>query len=304
MAATTLGRSPASGLATPYGADHGGTLDGDAIEVGEEDLAGASRPGRVPSAQAPPAFHIDEDFFHADGPASPGAPIAPWSDQGGGWPAEAADLPGPAFMLPDEEERAPGEGQPVIDSDEEVPERYWAPEVGGLGRRMLSVLVDQTLLALLLGVFFFSALVSLRLTGFDTDFLLAAAGLQAAAAPFALLAALLSLCYHVYFHGATGSTPGKALAGLEVRTGAGAGLSWGRAILRWFCAALSLGALGAGVAWALFEPRRRGWADLLSGTVIARRRSEPDAPLTTGGGRGYHASAVQGRDSSAGRATD
>jgi len=38
---------------------------------------------------------------------------------------------------------------------------------------------------------------------------------------------------------------------------------------------LSLACVGAGVAWALFEPRRRGWADLLSGTVIARRRSEP-----------------------------
>ncbi len=98
--------------------------------------------------------------------------------------------------------------------------------------------------------------------------------MQASALPFALLAALLSLAYSMFFHGSTGRTPGKALVGIEVRTGAGAALSWGRAILRWLGAALGLVCAGVGVFWAVFEPRRRGWADLISGTVVARPQRE------------------------------
>ena len=174
-----------------------------------------------------------------------------------------------------------GGGGPVIDHDEEVPERYWAPEVAGLGRRALALLVDQALLLAALGFFFLGAFLALRSNGLDTGSVLAAALSWASALPFALLAAVLSLAYHVFFHGSTGRTPGKALIGIEVRTGAGGAVSWGRAALRWLGAALGLGCAGVGIVWALFEPRRRGWADLISGTVIVRPRREP----TAGGSR-------------------
>jgi uncharacterized RDD family membrane protein YckC len=122
-------------------------------------------------------------------------------------------------------------------------------------------------------VFFLDAFLVLRLSGFDTDFFLADAGLKAALLPMALLAAVQSLLYHAFFHATTGRTPGKSLVGVEVRTSGGAIPSWGRSILRWFGAALGLSCVGAGVVWALFEARRRGWADLLSGTVITRRHA-------------------------------
>lgn len=170
---------------------------------------------------------------------------------------------------------------PIIDREEDIPERFWAPEIVGLGRRAAAVLIDQALLAGTLGVFFLGAAGALRLSGFDTDYLYAPAGLQAALLPFVLLAALLSLVYHVYFHGRTGQTPGKALACVEVRTGEGLAPSPGRAAVRWFAAALGLACAGAGILWVLFEPRRRGWADLLSKTMLAQRRqedpAEPDA---------------------------
>ena len=54
-----------------------------------------------------------------------------------------------------------------------------------------------------------------------------------------------------------------------------AALGWGRAILRWLGAALGLACAGLGLFWAVFEPRRRGWADLISGTVVARPQREP-----------------------------
>ena len=132
--------------------------------------------------------------------------------------------------------------------------------------------MDQLLLLALLGLFFLGAFAAFRLVGFDTGVFLAAAGLQASALPFALLGALLSFCYSVFFHGTTGRTPGKALMGIAVRTGDGAELTWSRTVLRWLGAFLGLVCGGVGVFWAVFEPRRRGWADLLSGTVVARPR--------------------------------
>jgi uncharacterized RDD family membrane protein YckC len=89
-----------------------------------------------------------------------------------------------------------------------------------------------------------------------------------------LLAALLSLAYSVYFHVSTGSTPGKSLVGIQVRTAAGGAISWGRGILRWFGATLGLACAGVGTVWAVLEPRGRGWADLISGTVASRPRRE------------------------------
>ncbi len=163
-------------------------------------------------------------------------------------------------------------GEPIIDRDDEVPERYWAPEIAGLGRRALAFVADQSILAVLLGLFFLGTYSALRLDGFAVDLFLGTESLQASALPFTLLAALLSLAYSVFFHWFTGRTPGKALAGIEVRTGDGSAVSWGRATLRWLAAALGLACAGLGIFWVLFEPRRRGWADLISGTVVARRR--------------------------------
>lgn len=169
-------------------------------------------------------------------------------------------------------ETAPG--GPIIDRDDEVPGRYWAPEIAGLRRRACALLVDQSLLAAVLGLFFLGTVAALRFDGHEKGLLLDAGSLRESALPFGLLAAVLSLAYSVFFHGTTGRTPGKALVGIEVRTGDGSAVSWGRATLRWMGAALGLACAGFGIFWVLFEPRRRGWADLISGTVVARPRPE------------------------------
>jgi uncharacterized RDD family membrane protein YckC len=217
------------------------------IEVGEDDLD----QGLFPAVVVPdeddggPPFHFDEDFFSGRTTGDSGEP------------ASAAIIrTWPAFSLAAEEPGAGATGLPIIDRDDEIPEQFWVPEVAGLGRRGVALLVDQALLAVILGVFYLGAFLAFQLADFETDYFLAASGLQAALLPFTLLAALLSLAYHSYFHGTTGCTPGKLLAGVEVRTCDGGDITWVRVILR----------------WAVFEPRRRGWADLLSGTVIARRR--------------------------------
>ena len=60
---------------------------------------------------------------------------------------------------------------------DEVPDRFWAPEVAGLGRRTLALLVDQSRFCWrVLGVFFLGALMALRLSGLDTSLLLSGRG--------------------------------------------------------------------------------------------------------------------------------
>jgi len=251
-------------------------------------LSARQPPPREAPAGAPeeadPGFHIDEDLFSPMPSPSAGAETAPFSfagvDLGGERePAAGADWLG-ALRL--DAEPGPGAadalGGPIIDRDEEVPERFWAPAVAGLGRRAAAVVADQVLLAALLALFAFGAWGALRLDGFDGGVLFTWPGFSAALPGFALLALLQSFVYHTYFHTRAGSTPGKALAGVEVRTGDGAVPSWGRATLRWLAAALGVGCAGVGVAWALFEPRRLGWADLLSATVVAERRAGRATP--------------------------
>ena len=271
----------APGIRAGRGRDLVEMLDDDAIEVGEEDLAGALSIGPAPADDdGGPPFRIDDDLFLEYDSAAPAVPAGVpgstvWADRGGIWPAAGADSPGSDLALSGAEPGSEACGEPIIERDDEVPDCFWAPEVAGLGRRALALLVDQSLLLALLGVFFLGAVMAFRFGGLDTGLLLAAGGLEASALPFALLAALLSLAYFSFFHGTTGRTPGKTLVGIEVRTGDGGALTWGRVILRWLGAALGLACAGVGVLWAIFEPRRRGWADLISGTVVARTRREP-----------------------------
>lgn len=165
-----------------------------------------------------------------------------------------------------------GDVEPIIDRDEEVPEQYWAAEGAGLPRRALAAAVDALICGGVLAVFALAAWGVLRVAGLEARTLVGAGALGGAALPFALLALAVNLAYTVSFHVAAGATPGKRLAGLEVRTLDGGKLSVGRSLARWCAAVLAAAPAGAGIAWAFFEPRRRGLADLLSGTVIAARR--------------------------------
>lgn len=48
-------------------------------------------------------------------------------------------------------------------------------------------------------------------------------------------------------------------------------VSWRALMLRYLVAMVSLAAVGLGFVWSLFEPNRRTWHDLASGTVMVRK---------------------------------
>jgi uncharacterized RDD family membrane protein YckC len=244
----------------------------------EESLAG----GESREKEGEPVFTLEDDLI------PPLLPGLEYEEIEGGVASPLAGEPGSAgpeglFFYAEPRDS-------LIDRDDEVPERFWTAEGAGMGRRVVGLLVDHALLGAALALFFGGAYLSFHLSEFDPSLLLSPRGLAAAALPFVLLAVLLGLSYFTFFHGWLGRTPGKGLAGIEVRTVDGSGLSYGRAFVRSLLGLASLACAGVGLAWAVFEPRRRGWADLLSHTVVGERTRRGERAgrrsLTRAGGNG------------------
>ncbi len=83
---------------------------------------------------------------------------------------------------------------------------------------------------------------------------------------------VLELAYFVVCWGFLGQTIGMMPFGLRiVRNADGGKLTWGNVILRligWYIA----GAVFAlGFIWAAFDSRKRGWHDMIGGTVVIRK---------------------------------
>jgi uncharacterized RDD family membrane protein YckC len=95
-----------------------------------------------------------------------------------------------------------------------------------------------------------------------------------------LVGLIVSAGYFTWFWVRGGSTPGMRLLGLQVvRDADGGPLSWTRGLLRYVGLVISFLVLFIGVIWVAFDQRKRGWHDLIAGTVVIRK---PDVPLTGG----------------------
>jgi uncharacterized RDD family membrane protein YckC len=86
--------------------------------------------------------------------------------------------------------------------------------------------------------------------------LVSAATLTAAAAYFTIL------------HSESGQTIGKHLLRLEVCTLNGEPLGYSQALVRYLAYGLSLFFFGFGFLWVALNPGKRGWHDLLAGTMV------------------------------------
>jgi uncharacterized RDD family membrane protein YckC len=101
------------------------------------------------------------------------------------------------------------------------------------------------------------------------------AGMFAAFAGFFLLfflALIVAFAYFPFFWARSGQTPGMRLFGLYVvRDADGGKISGGQAVLRLIGMWISAIPLYLGFAWILIDARRRGWHDLIAGTVVVER---------------------------------
>jgi len=101
--------------------------------------------------------------------------------------------------------------------------------------------------------------------------------------PLAVISALLiiavSILYFPYFWVQSGQTPGMSIMKIKVvRDADGGPITWGPALLRWFGFWISHLVFYLGFIWIFVDKRRRGWMDLLAGTVVV---AAPPPPYTS-----------------------
>ena len=79
---------------------------------------------------------------------------------------------------------------------------------------------------------------------------------------------IATAAYFTILHSEAGQTIGKSLLGLEVCTLDGQPLSYGHALVRFVAYGFSFFSLGLGFLWVALNPGKRGWHDLLVGTMV------------------------------------
>lgn len=100
--------------------------------------------------------------------------------------------------------------------------------------------------------------------------------------PLAVISALaiiaVSVIYFPFFWVRGGQTPGMSLMKIKVvRDADGGPITWGPAILRWIGFWISTVVFYIGFIWIFLDKRRRGWMDLIAGTVVV---AVPPPPYT------------------------
>jgi len=127
----------------------------------------------------------------------------------------------------------------------------------GLLRRLAIILYDTLLLGALL---LLASALALPVVGDEPA--------RAGHPLFKLYLAVISFLYFGWFWTAGRRTLGMQSWRVRIRRLDGRPPTWDQALRRYLVAPLSWTALGLGFLWALFDPHRRTWHDLASGTVL------------------------------------
>ena len=152
------------------------------------------------------------------------------------------------------------------------------------GPRLIAYIIDTIIISVVLiavitilsivvfGSAWLSGLTSSDFSGTPTP---AAVGTVVGFVFLVLFFALLSLGYFPFFWARTGQTPGMRPFGLHVvRDSDGGKISGTQAILRLFGYWVSAFVFYLGFIWIFIDARRRGWHDLIAGTVVIERGRE------------------------------
>ncbi len=141
------------------------------------------------------------------------------------------------------------------------------------GGRLVSHIIDLILIGILVTLLSLIA-VAVFLPGLsgdlnDPDSLTVSGSSVAAALVVLLIILVISLGYFPWFWMRGGQTPGMRPFHLRVvRDRDGGPVGGGQALLRLVGYWISQTVFYLGFAWILIDSRRRGWADLLAGTVV------------------------------------
>ena len=190
-------------------------------------------------------------------------------------PADAPQPPAPAPAAP-----PPAVAPPAMPAPSSAPP-YWqggtqplgpAPgvEFAGYGARIVAYLIDGLILGVIIAALSFVLFAILAGTMRDNE--VSGAGVIATTVWVGVIL-LTSLVYFPYFWQHSGQTPGMRMFGIRVvRDKDGGPVGWGGAILRFIGYTINSIVFGLpiGWLWILFDSRRRGWHDLIGGTVVVK----------------------------------
>ena len=157
--------------------------------------------------------------------------------------------------------------QPPVAWQQPVEDEGPAPGVrfAGPGARLVAYIIDTIAV---------SALILVVMLVFGALTAGAAAGGAGALAVFGglvlfLAVIALALLYFPFFWARDGQTPGMKVFGIRVvRDRDGGPISGGQALLRLLGYFVNGMVLYVGYVWILIDKRRRGWHDLIAGTVV------------------------------------
>ena len=174
----------------------------------------------------------------------------------------------PGFgMEPTPPPEHPTDGPPQLPADGPPPAQVAhspspaEPALGSPGLRLIAYIVDELLVSFIIGaiwivLIFFGAFLG------DT--------LQSLILVIAALAGLvINVGYFPFFWSRDGQTLAMMPLGLRVvDEKTGEPICMGKAFLRLIGLVISIAIFFIGVIWILFEGRRRGWHDLIAGTIV------------------------------------
>ena len=87
-----------------------------------------------------------------------------------------------------------------------------------------------------------------------------------------IIAVLIGLLYFPFFWARGGQTPGMRPFSLRVvRDSDGGSIGWGTAILRLIGLWVAGAVFYLGYIWIFIDKRRRGWQDLIAGTIVVKQ---------------------------------
>lgn len=161
----------------------------------------------------------------------------------------------------------PSEGSPGWQVPPTTPGPAPGVEFGGFGERLIAYIVDIVIVSFVVGVIAAVGAITLGL-GAASD------GGFAIWTGFLILvvAVVVSVGYFPWFWARDGQTPGMRMLGLQVvRDVDGGPISGMQALLRLVGYWVSGAVFYLGYVWILIDDRRRGWHDLIAGTVVIKR---------------------------------
>lgn len=164
-------------------------------------------------------------------------------------PHPAGDVPPPS------DERPPPAHQPWS-----PPPSTGEPELGSRGLRLIAYILDSLLVSFIVGAIWIVLVFFVAFIPGDPPDRMPIA---------ALIGILIGILYFPFWWARDGQTLAMMPLGLRVVDArSGETISLGRAFLRLIGLYISIQILFLGVLWTLVDGRRRGWHDLIAGTVV------------------------------------